>query len=177
MVNIYYIFKCSLYLRDIIFKQFIVNISGYDKEHNFDHLQYVGWPDYGAPKNTNSIFLLIKTVRKLVVAKSDNVKILVHCSSGAGRSGTFIALYHLMEMLDKNVINYKRLEQGVAEKVTSIEETTIDVFNTVFNLTKQRCEMVSSFLRYLSKGLSPRIINLCELEIYYHVVVHFTDSI
>ena len=70
--------------------------------------------------------------------------VLVHCSSGTGRSGTFVALYYLMEMIDQKVAMYKKeLETATTTTKTNNEEdTSIDVFNTVFNITKERCEMV-----------------------------------
>ena len=114
------------------------------------HLQYVGWPDFGAPKTTDSIIALIKTVRNLVAAETatmpvfgQHVKILVHCSAGVGRSGTFIALYQLMELLDEKVTQYKTGKFNKGDKENEIGEMTMDVFNTVFKLRKQRCEMVS----------------------------------
>ena len=107
-------------------------------------LHYVGWPDYGAPKATDSIIALVKTVRNLVAAEGGTVKVLVHCAAGVGRTGTFIALYQLMELLDEQVIQYKT---GRCNK-DEIGEMTMDVFNTVFQLRKQRCEMVSILLIY-----------------------------
>ena len=117
-------------------------IADYAHEHNFVHLQYVGWPDFGAPQCTTQIITLVKTVRKLVAEKEKNVKILVHCSAGVGRSGTFISLYELMQILDSTISEYKQLERFIPVKTKDIEETSIDIFKTVFNLRKQRCEMV-----------------------------------
>ena len=70
--------------------------------------------------------------------------VLVHCSSGTGRSGTFVALYYLMEMIDQKVTMYKNQLEAptAATKSGNDEDTSIDVFNTVFNITKERCEMV-----------------------------------
>ena len=119
------------------------NTLEYACEHVVLHLQYTGWPDYGAPKTTNSIIAMIKAVRNVVAAKNENVKILVHCAAGVGRTGTFIALYQLMELLDEKVIEYKKAEENNSTEENGVNEITIDVFNTVFKLRQQRCEMVS----------------------------------
>ena len=116
--------------------------ADYSHEHAFDHLQYVGWPDFGAPETTAPIISLVKAVRKLVTAKTKDVKILVHCSAGVGRTGTFLALYELMEIIDTKLTEYKQLERFISVKAKDIEEGSIDIFNTVFNLRKQRCKMV-----------------------------------
>lgn len=62
------------------------------------------------------------------------VSILVHCSAGVGRTGTFIALYQLMEALD--------LPRGNTTEATSLSNLTrkmalnreIDIYNTVYLL-------------------------------------------
>ena len=116
-----------------------------ETEHNFCQLQHTGWPDYGAPQSTSSVFLLVKALRKLIDLKQGkNFNVLVHCSSGTGRSGTFVALYYLMEMIDQKVAMYKsQLETPTTTaKSGNDEDISIDVFNTVFNITKERCEMV-----------------------------------
>ena len=114
-------------------------------EHVFDQLHYIGWPDFGAPTTTDSIIVLAKAVRKIVAQrKQNNSKVLVHCSAGAGRTGTFIALYQFMEILDEMVPEYKRLQRISPRRPEDIEEMAIDIFNHVFILRKQRCELVKN---------------------------------
>ena len=123
-------------------------------EHKFDQFHYIGWPDFGAPQKPDSILVLAKAMRKLVAEKKKNLKVLVHCSAGVGRTGTFISLYQFMEILDEMIPEYKRLEQSSPTNEKELDEMTIDVFNAVFTLRKQRCEMVGVFQRiysYLNK--------------------------
>ena len=112
-------------------------------DHSFKHFQYIGWPDHGAPKSTKSILALAKAVRKIVAAEKCNVKLLVHCAAGVGRTGTFIALYQLMEILDEKVANHKLGNPFTPREEKNDEELTIDIFNTVMELRKKRTEMVS----------------------------------
>ena len=114
--------------------------------HFCDQFHYIGWPDFGAPATTHSIIVLAKTVRKIVASKNRNVKILVHCSAGVGRTGTFIALYQFMEILDEKIPEYKKLQR--LSKPGELEEMAIDIFNRVFTLRKQRCEMVINLANY-----------------------------
>ena len=119
-------------------------ILEYVFEHVFDQFHYVGWPDFGAPTTTDSIIVLAKAVRKIVAQKKqNNIKVLIHCSAGVGRTGTFISLYQFMEILDEKVPEYKRLQRLSPARSEDIEQMALDIFNHVFNLRKQRCEMVS----------------------------------
>lgn len=52
-------------------------------------LQFLGWPDHGVPKETNKVIALIKLTRQLQEA---NKPVLVHCSAGCGRTGTFCVI-------------------------------------------------------------------------------------
>ena len=70
--------------------------------------------------------------------KGAKIKMLVHCSAGAGRSGTFIALYQAMELLDKHL----RKNVKADNFYTAARCTKIDLFNTVFNLRSKRSQMV-----------------------------------
>ena len=112
-------------------------------EHTINQFQYLGWSEYEAPNSMSSIFLLVKEIRKIIDSKSSNINILVHCSNGTGQSGTFIALYYLMEILDQKIANYKEAQENPGNKKLKEQDLEVDVFNTVFNLMKQRCEMVS----------------------------------
>ena len=118
-------------------------ITEYVYAHSVDQYHYIGWPDFGAPTEVDSIIVLAKAVRKLVAENKTNSKIVVHCSAGVGRTGTFIALYHYMKILDEMVPEYKRVQHLGDPTSVDVSEMTIDIFNHVFDLRKQRCEMVS----------------------------------
>ena len=54
---------------------------------------------------------------------------MVHCSAGVGRTGTYIALYRIIEKLDNN----------------ELDNDSIDVYGEVFRLRRDRCQMVRLF--------------------------------
>ena len=110
----------------------------------FTHIQYTGWPDFGAPSDTAPIITLIKDVRQLIKQsqKSEMINILVHCSAGVGRTGTLITLYRMMEELEQLVPKVE------GEKSTS--NLTLDIFNTVFHFRSKRMYMVSVTILQLS---------------------------
>ncbi|KKY30938.1 putative protein-tyrosine phosphatase 2 [Diaporthe ampelina] len=70
------------------------------------HFLYKKWPDFGVPalEDLDSFFTLMRLSREKN-ASPENPRI-VHCSAGVGRSGTFIALEHLMRELDAGVLDH-----------------------------------------------------------------------
>jgi len=74
------------------------------EEKTVYHFLYKKWPDFGVPalEDLESFFTLMRLSREKNASPS-NPRI-VHCSAGVGRSGTFIALEHLMRELDAGVL-------------------------------------------------------------------------
>ena len=84
---------------------------------------YLGWPDHGVPVNAISMINFVKRVRKNHPYSKEDL-LLVHCSAGVGRTGTFITLDAMLERI--NV------------------EKSINIFEFVSNLRKQRVLMVQT---------------------------------
>jgi protein tyrosine phosphatase len=72
------------------------------------HLQYLGWPDHGVPDTATPFLTLLRDVsrieRHLLRSKAfasalDLPPLVVHCSAGIGRSGTFICVHAVLEEL------------------------------------------------------------------------------
>lgn len=74
------------------------------EERTVWHFLYKKWPDFGVPaiEDIDSFFALMRLSREKN-ANLSNPRI-VHCSAGVGRSGTFIALEHLMREMDAGVL-------------------------------------------------------------------------
>ena len=77
-----------------------------DQTVTFKHLLYLSWPDHGIPEDHQSILSFIrlveKTNRKSQIASSEpqeidsDPPIMVGCSAGIGRTGSFIAITSLL---------------------------------------------------------------------------------
>jgi protein-tyrosine phosphatase len=93
------------------------------------HFLFAGWADYSKPEGDDREALL--ELIRLSASKSgpDNPRV-VHCSAGVGRTGTFIALDHLLE----------ELESGQLLQVSDAESDP--VFETVNQMREQRMMMV-----------------------------------
>ncbi|KAH6654033.1 protein-tyrosine phosphatase-like protein, partial [Truncatella angustata] len=114
-----------------------VQVDGREDHMEVWHLLYKRWPDFGVPalEDINSFFELMSISRDKN-ASEDNPRI-VHCSAGVGRSGTFIALEHLMREIDSGDLEMYDEVQGDL------------VFETVNTLREQRKMMVQAELQYL----------------------------
>ena len=117
------------------------------KEKTLVQLHYVGWPDYGVPEENDHIVNLVKDVREIIkddTSRQKKCNILVHCSAGVGRTGTFIALYNLMEQIE-NI-----MKDRVDNQITGTENRNqqLNIFSTVYELRSKRVEMVQSWAQY-----------------------------
>lgn len=59
------------------------------------HLQFVGWPDHGVPHSPSDLLTFLSEVHNQYQEKDPNTErpLLVHCSAGVGRAGTFSVIY------------------------------------------------------------------------------------
>ena len=59
---------------------------------------FTAWPDHGVPENVMSLISFIHYVRTLFPISLER-PLLVHCSAGIGRTGTFITLDMMMQQM------------------------------------------------------------------------------
>ncbi|KAJ5721784.1 protein-tyrosine phosphatase-like protein [Penicillium malachiteum] len=99
------------------------------------HFLFAGWADHCKPEGQDRDGLL--ELIKLSASKCDpaNPRV-VHCSAGVGRTGTFIALDHLL----------RELESGQLLQVTDPEADPI--FDLVNHMREQRMMMVYNELQW-----------------------------
>ena len=84
---------------------------------------YQGWPDHGVPQYATSVLGFLRHVRRQH-PYTDARPLLVHCSAGVGRTGTFITLDVMLQKIR--------------------EEGTVNVHEFVRELRKCRCQMVQT---------------------------------
>ena len=90
-------------------------------------LQTIKWADLTAPDDTKILRDLVNKARDLNTTKDP---ILVHCSAGVGRTGTFIAVYKLINDFLNNKVS------------------VLDVHDTVLDMRRCRMKMVQKKEQY-----------------------------
>ncbi|RLU26730.1 hypothetical protein DMN91_000527 [Ooceraea biroi] len=91
-----------------------------------EHLHYTAWPDRGVPWYTHSIVTYLK---KLLATPPGNGSVIVHCSTGVGRTGVII----LCDIC---------LRQAAAEGV-------VDIFAKTVSIKSERANIIHSKQQYL----------------------------
>ena len=71
-----------------------------------EHVQCENWLEVEIPEETSILLELVELVENLLIETLGTL--LVHCSGGAGRTGTFIALYKLIQDID-NMVRFEYL--------------------------------------------------------------------
>ncbi|KAJ8040305.1 Receptor-type tyrosine-protein phosphatase F [Holothuria leucospilota] len=96
--------------------------------HTVTQIQVHSWPYGSVPKEPASLISIIKKVKSLQTNGSSS-PLLVHCSNGVGATGTFIAVYVLMDTVKKN--------------------KDVNIFDFVKNMRDERVDMVQTRVQYL----------------------------
>lgn len=110
------------------------------------HYQFLGWPDYGVPSSGSETLEVLYAAREMQGSYRDYVSdperfpvygppMVIHCSAGIGRSGTFCALDYCIDelrMTNKvNVQNCVRLLRQQRAFSIQTDEQYIFCYNTV----------------------------------------------
>ncbi|XP_015208471.1 receptor-type tyrosine-protein phosphatase O isoform X2 [Lepisosteus oculatus] len=100
-----------------------------DETQDVLHLNYTSWPDHGVPtvNAAESILQFVQIVRHR--AARSKGPIIVHCSAGVGRTGTFIALDRLMQHIQ--------------------EHEYVDILGLVSEMRSHRLSMVQTEEQYI----------------------------
>ncbi|CAK9304032.1 unnamed protein product [Gordionus sp. m RMFG-2023] len=96
-------------------------------ERNVRHFHFKAWPDHGVPSNHSSLITFMTLIENY---ETDNFfPMVVHCSAGVGRTGTFIAISILKE--------------------TGLSTGVINVYKCIKSLRFFRISMVQNFDQYM----------------------------
>lgn len=118
------------------------------EERRIYHYYFIGWPDFSVVDRA-SLLDLIETVdnhglRSAESSRTDLLKpMVVHCSAGVGRTGTYIAVDIIRHLIDREQDDIRNMQ--------------LDVMGIVYQLRQDRAKMVQTKDQYI-------LVNRCVEE-------------
>ena len=85
---------------------------------------YTTWPDFGIPSSPNDFLRFLKMVRDSGAMAEDVGPVIVHCSAGIGRSGTFCLVDCCLTLLEQNARQAKE-DGGGPQDVQSVSVSDV----------------------------------------------------
>ncbi|NWY58711.1 PTPRJ phosphatase, partial [Chionis minor] len=119
-------------------RDFTVEKSNTSESHTVRQFHFTSWPDHGVPETTDLLINFRHLVHEYSSQNPIDSPILVHCSAGVGRTGTFIAIDRLIQQIEM--------------------ENTVDVYGVVYDLRMHRGLMVQTEDQYV-------FLNQCVMDI------------
>jgi protein tyrosine phosphatase len=126
-----------------------------NEEKEIKQIHYGGWPDHEIPSDMKNVYGNILFMFNFVdnlIGQGPNIKhpIVVHCSAGVGRTGTFISLYNIYRDILNQIHNKKK------------KSIFFSLMNTVRQLKEMRLYLVENddqykmIYQFISKLLNDR---------------------
>ncbi|XP_047545412.1 tyrosine-protein phosphatase 10D-like isoform X5 [Vanessa atalanta] len=110
-------------------KNRFTNILPYDhSRYKLRHFHFTTWPDFGVPDPPTALARFVRAFRER--CPPDTRPVIVHCSAGVGRSGTFITLDRALQQLDAHA-------------------ECLDIFGMVHAMRRERVWMVQTEQQYI----------------------------
>ncbi|XP_053723373.1 receptor-type tyrosine-protein phosphatase alpha [Synchiropus splendidus] len=121
----------TMVLVDYTIRKFCIqqvgDVSGKKPQRLVTQFHFTSWPDFGVPFTPIGMLKFLKKVKTCNPPYAG--PIVVHCSAGVGRTGTFIVIDAMLDMM--------------------IAERKVDVFGFVTRIRAQRCQMVQTDMQYV----------------------------
>ena len=133
----------------ILNKLYIINKSTKIKKEVY-HINFLDWIDHSVP-NLEKTFEGFMSIFYLISIKKEDKPLIVHCSAGVGRTGTFIAIYLLYNQINDQLKN-------------NSDVIKFNVFNTVRQLKEMSVFLVKNETEF--NFIHKFIYELLEREIF-----------
>jgi len=118
--------------KDYTLREFVVTKAGVEEEQRtVFHFHFLGWPDHGTPEDPGCVLNFLHDVNRKQESLEGAGPIVVHCSAGIGRTGTFIVVDMIIDQVDKLGLDCQ-----------------IDIQQTIQMVRSQRSGMVQTEAQY-----------------------------
>ncbi|KAB5565550.1 hypothetical protein PHYPO_G00242860 [Pangasianodon hypophthalmus] len=127
--NILVTTSSEIELEDWTIRDFTIKNVKTAETRNVRQFHFTAWPDHGVPETTEVLINFRHLVREHMDSFSRNAPAVVHCSAGVGRTGTFIALDHLIFQIER--------------------ENMVDIYGIIHDMRMHRPLMVQTEDQYV----------------------------
>ncbi|XP_072173396.1 receptor-type tyrosine-protein phosphatase T-like [Diadema setosum] len=117
---------------DRVIRELVVQKGRDGEKRTVTQFHYLSWPDMGVPEYYTTLLDFVEAVlhHHATMSPADRARpMLVHCSAGAGRTGTFLTLYNMLCMMR--------------------ETGKVDIFGFVNEMRENRIEMIQTQDQYV----------------------------
>eukprot|EP01116_Phalansterium_solitarium_P024238 TRINITY_DN8824_c0_g1_i1.p1 TRINITY_DN8824_c0_g1~~TRINITY_DN8824_c0_g1_i1.p1 ORF type:complete len:522 (-),score=41.78 TRINITY_DN8824_c0_g1_i1:197-1762(-) len=118
---------------------------------------FVAWPDFGTPDDPQPLLSMMDEVNALVDVSKENI--VVHCSAGIGRTGSYIMIDYFRNGLSRTM---ERQKWSTSQQ--SYDPPTINIVKTTHRLRESRSGMVNSMEQFL---FCYRVVEKCVRDLVY----------
>lgn len=126
--------------KDLLERKLIIELKNKcNKKLEIKQLQYLGWPDHGVPSVDLAYPIFNYMYEAINSDVSDNTPVLVHCSAGIGRTGTFISSYNIWRSIQLGLKSINNNKTNVFN---------ISIFDVVRLVKECRCFSVENINQY-----------------------------
>uniref|UniRef100_A0A8W8JA41 Uncharacterized protein n=2 Tax=Magallana TaxID=2171616 RepID=A0A8W8JA41_MAGGI len=109
----------------------IFQVSQGDYTRTIKHFHFLEWPDFSAAVDSTVVIDFIQTVRTHITPEVKG-PLLIHCSAGVGRTGTYITIDYLLQFVRDHDLGQ-----------------SVDIFAWVVQMRKNRVSMVQVDKQYI----------------------------
>ena len=102
-------------------------IIAYGKEeHQLLHMHFTSWPDHGCPEYPTMLLNFCHRFRNLILYENQP-PVVVHCSAGVGRTGTFIVIDAMIQLIkEKQIVDiynyFEIIRQNRIQMIQTVEQ-------------------------------------------------------